>query len=235
MGQWMSDRADDLEGFLFPQREFSILIWGQSQAGKTTCSKLFKKFYKKIKVENSSQETVDKKISVQGVVNDEIYLEVYDFQEKEQWRTMCSFDSLIFVLDSTLEDVGEVKKDFELLAKMENFQQKKGKEIPFLILLNKKDLETSKISKENIVQMFGLDNLNLKWNVEEVSMEKDEESVKKAIQWMCDILYPPLPGWLARFAFFELESGIEDLPNVVDSDDEEVVSVEVKTDEFIKN
>lgn len=33
MGQWFSDRADDMENFLFPQREFLILIWGQKQSG----------------------------------------------------------------------------------------------------------------------------------------------------------------------------------------------------------
>jgi tRNA uridine 5-carbamoylmethylation protein Kti12 len=228
MGQWMSDRADDLEGFLFPQREFMILISGQPKSGKSTCSTLFKKFYKNVKSEPSE---MDKHATIQRVVNDEIYLEVYDFQEQELWKEQ-TFDSLIFVLDSTstMEDLEEAKKQLESMSKMEQFQsKKKGKETPFLILLNKKDLE-SKVSKEEIVQKFGLEDLKLKWHMEEVSMEKEEEDVKKGFQWMCDVLYPPLPGWLQKFAFFELESGIDEMPKTVDSDDE----VEIKT-EFIKN
>jgi len=108
------------------------------------------------------------------------------------------------------------------MIEMENFKiKKKDKFIPILFFLNKQrevELEGNKekknnlISKEDLQKIFNFEeNLkeDKKWNIFESSF-KNEINVKEGIKWMHDILYPPLPWWLEKFAFIELESGLED-------------------------
>eukprot|EP01080_Neovahlkampfia_damariscottae_P002901 gene2901-4744_t len=205
MGQWFSDRADDMESFLFPQREFMLLIWGQKQSGKSTLSDLFKKYHKPIK---NNELKLKNKAKIQTVISGEVYYEVYDFsnEQKENWKEVSSYDAFIFVLDS-LDNLEVIKNEFYSMIEMDNFKiTKKDKEIPFLFYLNKQDNE-NKISKEDVMKIFNFEeNLkNKKWNIFECSF-KNEENVKEGIKWMHDVMYPPLPWWLEKLAFIELET-----------------------------
>ncbi|MBD3254926.1 MAG: PAS domain S-box protein [Candidatus Lokiarchaeota archaeon] len=212
------------ESVIYDRKDAKILIYGLSQAGKTTIIKTRRKGI-------SSPSLPTTSIDISRVLVNNISLVVYDtpgqLKFRELWKPyLKNQDGLIFVVDvADTENYDSAREILHNIALMPNMSK-----LPLLILFNKIDLEKPNI--EDLIKNFRINKLGERPIRCFLTSALKDEGIQEAFNWfstqISEQIFPKPKSDLAIiFSHWDEEVGVKVIsfhPNEA-FDDPEVIAI----------